>query len=370
VKAFNNIVCLLIVVFLEFVSIDTTVQGQTKTTVIVSPSAMTVHPLDTTVIVIKVEGFENLFAASVTLSFDSTLLRYNGIIGGSFLTGNNSNSVFLGVVPLPPPPATPNMIIVDQAICGGGTVSGSGILFTILFTALRAGSSPITIISNEFRNGLNKYIPVQTDSGKITVNNAPMSVQLLCPPNGSTIDTNLSVMLIWSKSIDLDTGDIVRYKVQLTSASANVSFSNLSDTTLTLKKDILKENTEFTWYVDATDGIDTAFSIQTFKFKTPMVHSPVDNPFVFNVEQNYPNPFDRLTTIRFTVPLSTQAIVKVYDITGREIIRLKSDDINAGHSLATWNGKNSKGVSVGSGIYLYVVSAGVYSEVKKMVLLK
>ncbi len=124
----------------------------------VSPSSMKVQPSHTATIDIKVEGSENLFASSVTLAFDSTILRYSSIIGGSFLKGNNSNSVFLGVVPQPPPPAAPNRITVDQAICGGGTVSGSGTLFTIIFTALRGGSSPIIIVSNELRDGMNKYI--------------------------------------------------------------------------------------------------------------------------------------------------------------------------------------------------------------------
>jgi hypothetical protein len=370
VKALNKKICLLIVVSLELVSIGSFVQGQTNTIVTITPSSMKIQPSLTAAIDVKVDGFENLFAASVTLAFDSTILRYSGIIGGSFLTRNDANSVFLGVVPQPPPPVAPNKITVDQAIWGGGTVSGSGILFTILFTTIRAGSSPITIVSNEFRNGLNEYILAQTDSGKITVNNAPQAVQLLSPPNGITIDTTFSVMLVWSKSIDIDTGDIVRYKVHLTSTFSNLSFSNLSDTAFTLTKDILKENTEFTWYVDATDGIDTALSRQTFKFKTPMVHYPVEIPDVFKVEQNYPNPFNRSTTIRFSVPLATHADVKVYDITGREIVQLMIDGIDAGYYMALWNGKNSKGVAVGNGIYLYVVTAGSYSDAKKMVFLK
>jgi len=370
VEALNKKLCLLIVLFLELVSICNYAQGQTKTMVSVSPSSMTIHPSRMTAIDIIVEGFENLFAASVTLAFDSTILRYNNIVGGSFLARNNASSVFLGVVQQPMPPAAPNKITVDQAICGGGTVSGSGILFTIFFTAVRSGSSPIAIISTEFRNGLNKYILAQIDSGKITVNNAPTPINLLSPLNGSTIDTSLSVILMWSKSIDLDTGDIVRYKVHLISSSSHLSFSTLSDTLFTLKKDVLKENTEFSWYVDATDGIDTAFSIQTFNFKTPLVHFPVVNPVVFNVEQNYPNPFDRLTTIRFSGHLAPQADVKVYDMTGREIVRLMRDGADAGYYLATWNGKNSEGVAMGNGIYLYVVTAGKYSEVRKMVLLK
>ena len=278
--------------------------------------------------------------------------------------------MFLGVGPQPPPPAAPNRITVDQAICGGGTVSGSGTLFTIIFTALRAGSSPISIVTNELRDGMNNYILTQTNSGEITVNNAPKAFQLLSPKNESITDTTLSVLLVWSKSIDIDTGDIVRYKVHLNSIFSNLSFSNLSDTTFTLLKETLKENTEFTWYVDATDGIDTTLSRQTFKFKTPMVQYPAKIPDVFKVEQNYPNPFNQLTTIRFSVPLATYADVKVYDITGREIIQLMNADINAGCYMTTWDGKNCKGAQMGSGIYLYVVTAGLYREVKKMVLLK
>jgi flagellar hook assembly protein FlgD len=74
--------------------------------------------------------------------------------------------------------------------------------------------------------------------------------------------------------------------------------------------------------------------------------------------------------IRFSVSIASQVSVTVYDMTGREIIRLMNDNVEAGYYTVTWDGKNSKGVAVGSGIYLYVVTAGWYREVKKMVLLK
>jgi hypothetical protein len=461
VKVFKKYFFLFIIIFLKWVSNDSFAQGQIQTTVVVSPSSLTVLPSFTATLDVRVDDVANLFAASVALAFDSTILRYISVTGGSFLTKNNSNSVFLGVVPQPPPP---NKITVDQAILGGETVSGSGVLFTIKFAALRAGSSPITIISVDLRNGSNTSILTQIVSGQVTVNqspsiasspiqtaltnrlyqyqvqgsdpdgdtlrygliaapaflsiasstglisgiptsgsvgkhtvtvqvedgkggsdqqtytlsvvstnNAPTAVQLLNPPNGSTTDTTLTVMLVWSKSIDIDSSDEVRYEVHLTSAISNMCFSNLSATILTLTKDVLKENTEYIWYVDATDGIDTTSSTQTFKFKTPVTgfeQYPVGIPDVLKVEQNYPNPFNPSTVIRFSVPRATQVSVTVYDMTGREIIRLMSDDVEAGYYTVTWDGKNSKGVAVGSGTYLYVVTAGWYREVKKMVLLK
>jgi hypothetical protein len=370
VKGLNKIFCLLLVVFLTLISISSFAQGQTKTMVKVSPSSMKVKPAQTAAFDIKVDSVENLFAASVVLEFDSSILSYSNTIGGSFLTRNNANSVFLGVVQQPPHPAIPNRITVDQAIYGGRTVSGSGILFTIIFTALHAGSSPISIVSVELRNGSNKFILAQSGSGNITVNNAPMSFQLLSPVLGGIIDTTLCVTLVWSKSNDIDVGDFVRYSVHLTSAFSNLNFNNLTGTSLSLTKDILKENTEWSWFVDATDGIDTTSSDQTFMFKTPIVSHSDEIPEVLKVEQNYPNPFTRSTSIRFSVPLSTLVEVKVYDITGREIVRLMSAHVAAGYSFAIWDGKNSRGTSVGSGIYLCVVSAGSYNEVKKMVLLK
>jgi hypothetical protein len=464
VKAFKKYFFLFIIIFLKWVSNDSFAQGQTQTTVVVSPSSMTVRPSFTVTLDVRVDDVANIFAASVTLAFDSTILRYSSVTGGSFLTKNNTNSVFLGVVPQPPPPAAPNKITFDQAIPGGGTVSGSGVLFTIKFTALRVGSSPITIISVDLRNGSNTSILTQTVSGQVTVNqspsiasspvltaltnrfyqyqvqgsdpdgdtlrygliaapaflsitsstglisgiptsgsvgkhtvtvqvedgkggsdqqtytlsvvstnNAPTAVQLLSPPNGSTTDTPLTVMLMWSKSIDIDTGDEVRYEVYLKSAFSNMCMSNLLATTLTLTKDVLKANTEYTWYVDATDGSDTTSSTQTFKFKTPVAgfkQYPVEISDVLKVEQNYPNPFNSSTVIRFSVSIATQVFVMVYDMTGREIIRLMSDNVEAGYYTVTWDGKNSKGVAVGSGTYLYVITAGWYRAVKKMILLK
>jgi len=153
-----------------------------------------------------------------------------------------------------------------------------------------------------------------------------------------------------------------------------MNFSNLSAATITLTKDVLKENTEYTWYVDATDGIDTTSSTCAFKFKTPMVAGfgryPIGIPDVFKVEQNYPNPFNASTVIRFSIPMATQASVTIYDMMGREIVRLMNDDVDLGYYASVWDGKNSKGAAVGSGTYLYVVTAGWYREVKKMVLLK
>jgi hypothetical protein len=456
---------LFIVVFLNCSIIGGYTQGQTQAIVDVVPSAKIIEPSFTDTLFVRVDDVENLFAASVTLAFDSTILHYCNVTAGSFLTRNNTISVFLGVVPQPPAPAATNKITIDQAIPGGGTVSGSGVLFTIEFTALRSGSSPVTIVSVDLRNGLNMLIPTKTVSGLVTVNsspvitssptltafynqlyqyqlkgydpdgdsisynfinapvflsidsstglisgiparefigqytvivqikdskgvsnqqiytlkvirinNAPAAVQLLSPSDGITIDTALTVILMWSKAVDFDSGDVVRYIVHLTSAISDMSFNNLSATTITLTKDVLNENNEYTWYVDATDGIDTTSSTYAFKFKTPMItgceRCYFGIPDVIKIEQNYPNPFNSSTMIRFSVSNITQVAITIYDLLGREIAKLLNARLNSGYHTVTWDGKNNKGIMVGSGTYIYVMSAGENQEAKKMILLK
>ena len=81
-KAFHTTGCFLLVFWAVFVSVERFVQGQTKTKVILSPSSIKVRPSLSTAIDVQAVGFEKLFAASVTLKFDSTILRYNGIIDG------------------------------------------------------------------------------------------------------------------------------------------------------------------------------------------------------------------------------------------------------------------------------------------------
>jgi hypothetical protein len=361
-------------VFCVWISTDNCAQGQTRITVSLSPSSMSVQPGAIAELDVRVDNAVDLFAASIALTFDTTILHYNTLTGGPFLTGGGKNSVFLGVVPYPPPPSTPNRITVDQAIAGGGTVSGSGVLFTIGFAALRKGSSPVTIDLADLRDGSNAAIPAKTISGQITVNNPPAAVELLSPPDGSTIDTAMTVTLIWSNSIDADTDDAVRYDVHLISANSSVCFGNLPTISLTLTKDVLEEGTDYTWYVDATDGIDTTSSMQIFTLRTPLVAGferyRMDVPAEIKVEQSYPNPFNSSATIRFAVPLETHVNVTVYDLMGRKIARLMSARAKPGRHSLTWNGKNDEGIAVGSGIYVCLVTAEKHRAARKMILLR
>ena len=87
---------------------------------------------------------------------------------------------------------------------------------------------------------------------------------------------------------------------------------------------------------------------------------------------NSPNPFNPTTTIRFTVPAGPNRPynLRVYDVAGRLVRELASGEIPAGIHQVPWDGRNTAGTSVGSGIYLYRLEVGQDRLTGKMVLVK
>ena len=85
----------------------------------------------------------------------------------------------------------------------------------------------------------------------------------------------------------------------------------------------------------------------------------------FNVYQNYPNPFNSSTTISYQLPVSSNVILKAYDILGNEIETLVNEEKPAGTYEIKWSAAN-----LPSGVYFYQLKAGDFVSSKKMILLK
>ncbi|KXK44814.1 MAG: Cytochrome c554, partial [Chlorobi bacterium OLB5] len=88
-------------------------------------------------------------------------------------------------------------------------------------------------------------------------------------------------------------------------------------------------------------------------------------PEVFALYNNYPNPFNPVTKIKFDIPSTAFVKLIVYDIQGKEISALLSKELNAGTYSIDFDGS-----SLSSGVYFYKLTSGNYSEIKKMVLIK
>jgi N-acetylneuraminic acid mutarotase len=88
-------------------------------------------------------------------------------------------------------------------------------------------------------------------------------------------------------------------------------------------------------------------------------------PNKITLYQNYPNPFNSKTVIQFVIPELSFITIKVFDITGKEISCLVSEEKPAGTSEVTWHAGNLPG-----GVYFYQLNAGGIIETKKMILRK
>jgi len=91
----------------------------------------------------------------------------------------------------------------------------------------------------------------------------------------------------------------------------------------------------------------------------------VGKPFNFFISQNYPNPFNPTTKIEYSVPHSSNVVIKVFDILGKEIETLVNEEKSIGSYEVEFNA-----AGLPSGIYFYRLQDGNYIETKKMVLIK
>ena len=93
-------------------------------------------------------------------------------------------------------------------------------------------------------------------------------------------------------------------------------------------------------------------------------------PEDYTLLQNYPNPFNPTTEIRFQLPKTSHVAVRIYNTLRQEIRALADRQYEVGFHAIRWDGKDNNGNLVGSGIYLYQLQAGTFSQVRKMSLLR
>ena len=93
-------------------------------------------------------------------------------------------------------------------------------------------------------------------------------------------------------------------------------------------------------------------------------------PNVYILGQNYPNPFNPVTTLRYDLPEDALVNITIYDIMGRIVNNLVSNQQNAGYKSIQWNATNDAGQPVSAGLYFYTIEAGEFRQTRKMVLLK
>ncbi|MCK4652818.1 MAG: T9SS type A sorting domain-containing protein [Candidatus Cloacimonetes bacterium] len=88
------------------------------------------------------------------------------------------------------------------------------------------------------------------------------------------------------------------------------------------------------------------------------------------LHQNYPNPFNPETTISYQLPENSKVELIVYNLKGQKVKTLINELLSAGEHSVIWDGRDSNGNRVGSGIYFYKMKTDNHEETKKMILMK
>ena len=100
------------------------------------------------------------------------------------------------------------------------------------------------------------------------------------------------------------------------------------------------------------------------------IRTAPDVPTSFALEQNFPNPFNPTTVIRYAIPQPAKVTLSIYTILGQRIIQLENGVKESGIHAVTWNGKDDHGSTVASGLYFYQITAGNFTASRKMLLIK
>ncbi|MCP4566854.1 MAG: T9SS type A sorting domain-containing protein [FCB group bacterium] len=188
------------------------------------------------------------------------------------------------------------------------------------------------------------------------------------PNNGDTVT---QVVLVWNASVGAtnyqlmidDHGNFSAPELDTTLADLSVITETLADTT------------EYFWRVRAENhcGWGTWSPVWSFRTSQPTDVNDQDQPQLPNrlaLSQNYPNPFNPVTTIEFSLPHSGYVSLDVFDIVGRKVTTLVADQMSAGVKKIIWNGIDSQGRAVASGVYFYRLRQDDIIETRKMILTK
>ena len=196
----------------------------------------------------------------------------------------------------------------------------------------------------------------------------PIAPSLSEPADGA-VDLLTSITFTWAE-IKVTTAYHLQLSTDASFISLVVNDSTIADSTHEVES--LAEGSTYHWRVRARNsfGWGPYSEIRTFEVQTTSVEEGSNLPNAFALNQNYPNPFNPSTSISYELPKPENVRIIVYDLTGRQVRELVNERKQTGSYTVLWDGNNQQGRLVASGLYVYQIRAGGFSQTLKMLFMK
>ncbi|NOX37601.1 MAG: T9SS type A sorting domain-containing protein [Calditrichaeota bacterium] len=197
----------------------------------------------------------------------------------------------------------------------------------------------------------------------------PGAVVLVSPENQATVSAD-SVQLVWQKAEPMVTAYWVEVATDSLFAISEID-SQVTDTTKWVTH--LQNGQKYWWRVRAKNaaGWGEFSEVRTFQVNITGIDVPAQRPTVFVLEQNFPNPFNPVTTIRYGIPFRSKVVLEIYNTLGQRIATLVNQEQSPSYYQVTWEAQ------VPTGIYFYKLEAvdvnnpaNRFVQIRKMVVLK
>ena len=191
-----------------------------------------------------------------------------------------------------------------------------------------------------------------------------IGVPILISPPDSAVNVSTNPTFEWTP-----VNGAVSYTLQISTFGSFINFvvNQPGITSTSFSVNGLEENKKFYWRVrGATSNYEGLFS-QVFRFTTGSSSSVNENEnlYIYNLEQNFPNPFNPITHIKYQLAKPGFVTISIYNMLGMEIAKLVNEEKSAGSYEVEYDATH-----LSSGIYFYRLQTDSFVETKKMVLMK
>ena len=119
-----------------------------------------------------------------------------------------------------------------------------------------------------------------------------------------------------------------------------------------------------------TYGTELEFDFELQPLATSVEQTSPGAPLAYALHQNFPNPFNPTTEIRYELAKPSDVAITIYDVLGKEVRTFVKTKLGAGTYAIQWDGKNNEGLLVASGVYFFKLTANAFRQTRKMLLMR